>query len=73
MLPGAIGGGGSGERAMVRDDQRDDDLPDRPRRRSPPRSRDPDRPLHLLQQLGEGGMGVVFRAEQSEPVERPWR
>jgi serine/threonine protein kinase len=27
-------------------------------------------PYKLLQQIGEGGMGVVFMAEQTEPVER---
>lgn len=27
-------------------------------------------PYKLLQQIGEGGMGVVFMAEQSEPVQR---
>jgi eukaryotic-like serine/threonine-protein kinase len=27
-------------------------------------------PYKLLQQIGEGGMGVVFMAEQSEPVRR---
>jgi serine/threonine protein kinase/Flp pilus assembly protein TadD len=27
-------------------------------------------PYKLLQQIGEGGMGVVYMAEQSEPVER---
>ena len=27
----------------------------------------------LLQQIGEGGMGVVYMAEQSAPVRRRWR
>ena len=27
-------------------------------------------PYKLLQQIGEGGMGVVFMAEQSEPIHR---
>ncbi len=27
-------------------------------------------PYKLLQQIGEGGMGVVFMAEQTEPIER---
>ncbi|MBC7853574.1 MAG: serine/threonine protein kinase, partial [Pirellulaceae bacterium] len=27
-------------------------------------------PYKLLQQIGEGGMGVVYMAEQSEPVQR---
>src|SRR6187549_3664969 len=28
------------------------------------------RPYKLLQQIGEGGMGVVFMAEQTEPIQR---
>src|SRR4030095_680698 len=27
-------------------------------------------PYKLLQQIGEGGMGVVFMAEQAEPIQR---
>lgn len=27
----------------------------------------------LLQQIGEGGCGTVFMAEQEEPVRRRWR
>src|SRR5262245_38438215 len=27
-------------------------------------------PYKLLQQIGEGGMGIVFMAEQTEPIER---
>src|SRR5262245_18737316 len=27
-------------------------------------------PYKLLQQLGEGGMGIVFMAEQTEPIQR---
>src|SRR6478735_12602749 len=27
-------------------------------------------PYKLLQQIGEGGMGVVFMAEQTEPIQR---
>src|SRR4029079_12000735 len=27
-------------------------------------------PYKLLQQIGEGGMGVVFMAEQKEPIQR---
>ena len=29
-------------------------------------------PYKLLQQIGEGGMGVVFMAEQTEPVAPAW-
>src|SRR5262245_56351550 len=27
-------------------------------------------PYKLLQQIGEGGMGVIFMAEQTEPIQR---
>ena len=30
-------------------------------------------PYKLLQQIGEGGMGVVYMAEQTEPSSGEWR
>jgi eukaryotic-like serine/threonine-protein kinase len=65
---GAFLGSAAGSRAMVDDPRGSTASLDRPAILEGPGTRIG--PYKLLQQIGEGGMGVVFMAEQEHPVRR---